>query len=355
MCKGSTGKTAECSKVFEFILKRRNEEMLEYDVLSLKEKVNIPSLKTDDIVIIKGDVRFNIPKNDVNRYVVHPMGNRLVQKKMCINILQHFTYAYFLDYYVSLNICDIDVLYTNKQHVYEFDFNHPQMFYLISFDFRDKQIQIPVNKVNSAIVNFEPMFAYNLYVPLREFYDKGWNILDYSVSHQMQFPKQLHLPYQCNPVEIDHLKELIRPTPEYDVAMVGNNTGRRQRAIDELQKLGVKIVFVSGWNDERDSQIGNCKVLLNIHGHDEHTGYIVYEELRCTRWMFAGLKVISEESQDQELLMTSGVDFHPYDELVAKTYEYLQKSDYVPNTEELQKCAEERKKKLEFFIEKFAL
>ena len=328
--------------------------MLEYDILTLTDEVRIETVKKETIIVVKGDIRFYIHKSDKNVYILHPMRNRLVQKKMCINIFQDGTYGYFVEYYISLNIADIDVLYTLKDNTYDLDFNHPKIFYLLAFDFRDRQMYVPINKNNSAVVNFEPMFIHSRYLLVRPFYDRGNTIVDYSISHRLHFPKQIHLPYQSNPYEIDKLKGMFPKEPVYDVVMVGNKSKRREYVIDELKKLGVNILFIIGWGDMRDKQIAQGKVLLNIH-FDEQIGYVVYEELRCTRWMFAGMKIISEESLDQEDLMTSGVDFYPYDQLVTKTYEYLQGSAYVPNVEELEKCAEERKKKMQFFIDKFAL
>jgi hypothetical protein len=60
--------------------------------------------------------------------------------------------------------------------------------------------------------------------------------------------------------------------------------------------------------------LSSAKILLNVHSHES---YNVYEDIRCDRWTFAGMMVVSEDSYKNESLDISElVTFVKYDKLV---------------------------------------
>lgn len=104
-----------------------------------------------------------------------------------------------------------------------------------------------------------------------------------------------HLAYKYREEEISVLKQLILNTPkEYDVAFVGDSIGRRGEILQSLKNKGVRVNIIGGrWDITRDMEVAKCHVLINLHFSDE---YLIFEEIRCNRWLMAGLTVISEKS-----------------------------------------------------------
>ena len=308
--------------------------------------------KTEEYLCKKGNRILVIPQNDKNTY-------RFVGGRKSEHILVHLckknVHKYYEDYHSSLRLYDIQILYADKADISISD--NPGIFYFISFDHRDNQLEIPLSTRNTAYINFEPLYCYDNYRLLRPIYEKGYQLLDYSVSHTMQFPKELHLPYQYDEVEIGNLKMYMQGSPkEYDVAMICNGQPRRQKIQAELEKRGIKVYHIMGWGFVRDYEVSKCRMLLNLHAHEEQMGFVTFEELRCVRWMFAGMKIIAETSVNQEELMVTGIEFVDYDELVDRTVKYIRnlkcsvdddEPEFVPNEVELQKCARARQEKLQ--------
>ena len=78
----------------------------------------------------------------------------------------------------------------------------------------------------------------------------------------------------------------------------------------------INIIFISNiFGDARDKIIGKAKILLNIHGEDN---FKIYENIRCERWRFAGITIISENCID-----------HVPKEIITSNYENI--SDTVIN------------------------
>ena len=89
----------------------------------------------------------------------------------------------------------------------------------------------------------------------------------------------------------------------------------------------------AGWGEARDKEIASCKLLLNIHHNND---YNIFDSIRCDRWIFAGMPVISETSEHCEYLdiyKNNLVIFFPYNKLVdgvinfpknIKTFDYTE-------------------------------
>jgi hypothetical protein len=107
---------------------------------------------------------------------------------------------------------------------------------------------------------------------------------------------------------------------EYDVAIVLCKFQEHpcpdasKRRIDVTNKLianGVSVNMIEGWDDARDREIGKCRILMNVHFSDT---YNIYEAIRCERWRFAGMPIISETSARP---MPSGIIESSYEDLVS--------------------------------------
>src|ERR1044071_7883959 len=159
-------------------------------------------------------------------------------------------------------------------------------------------------------------------------------ILDYSVENiqlmgNLHRDKLFYLPYQPNPTEIFKLEKYVSSVEKkYDIVFVGCLSPKRQKIIDELNaKAKIKICVINNlWSDTRDKEIASGKILLNIH-YDSN--YNIYESLRCDRWTFAGMMVISEKSTwDQMTDLSDIVIFEDYDKVVNKVIDIVQKYEH---------------------------
>jgi hypothetical protein len=102
----------------------------------------------------------------------------------------------------------------------------------------------------------------------------------------------IHVPYIENTDETIKLQRCIDVVKEFDVCILGTWSYNRQSYVDILKANGFRVDFIyTEFGDERDSRVGKSKILLNIH-YDR--AFTVYENIRCERWRFAGMPVITE-------------------------------------------------------------
>lgn len=128
------------------------------------------------------------------------------------------------------------------------------------------------------------------------------DIFDYSEDNIRITGKGKYLPYRKNPEEMKKLKSFMSLPKEYDIAIMNckfkqhrclHISERRINMINRLMDSGVSVNMIEGWGDARDKEIGKCRILINIHFSDTHK---IYEAIRCERWRFAGMPIISETS-----------------------------------------------------------
>jgi hypothetical protein len=117
-------------------------------------------------------------------------------------------------------------------------------------------------------------------------------LVDYSLANmQLANIKGWYLPYLFQTEEIAQLKKFVSCTKKYDVVFCGTPSKRRVRVLSALKKRGISILIVTAWGDERDQLISQGKILLNIHYKKSS---LIFESIRCDRWIFAGIPVVSE-------------------------------------------------------------
>lgn len=124
------------------------------------------------------------------------------------------------------------------------------------------------------------------------------HIFDYSLSNIQIFSKlgiaAYHLPYKYNINEVHTLLTLRKTTKkEYDICIIGAGDTRNQAATN-LREVGFKVLHITNlYADERDKEVAKCEILVNIHFGQE---FRIFEEIRCRRWLYAGMTIISESN-----------------------------------------------------------
>jgi hypothetical protein len=108
-----------------------------------------------------------------------------------------------------------------------------------------------------------------------------------------------HFPLEENAEETKELKAILHAVGgarcTHDAAVVGSPTGRRLTMVKALISAGLDVVFIKGFGVERDERIAACRVLLNLHAYSNFT---LYEALRCDRWLYAGMPIVTEPCLD---------------------------------------------------------
>jgi len=124
------------------------------------------------------------------------------------------------------------------------------------------------------------------------------DVYDYSLSNIEILGRGKYLPYRITRDETEYLKKCLQATKKYDVCVVGTiktyYQSRRIKKINDLKRHGITVLMLNNtFGKERDRQIGEARILLNIHLYGP---WRVYEAIRCERWRAAGMPIISETS-----------------------------------------------------------
>jgi len=148
------------------------------------------------------------------------------------------------------------------------------------------------------------------------------DVYDYSLSNIEILGRGMYLPYKITDKETEYLKKCLQASKKYDVCVVGNiyadYATRRIEKINELKKHGITVLVLDMvFGKERDRQIGEANILLNIHLYQH---WRVYEAIRCERWRAAGMPIISETSVHEG---PAGVIECSYDDITATVKQQL--------------------------------
>jgi glycosyltransferase involved in cell wall biosynthesis len=144
-----------------------------------------------------------------------------------------------------------------------------------------------------GFVNTEQLVVPEKYAEYKTYIKDDIEIFDYSESNIKISGKGTFLPYKEVPEETEKLKKFLEIRKQYDVVVIGTISERRKKIIDDLRKHELRVNFITElYDDERDQEIAKAHILLNLHFSDKYTEY---ETVRCDRWRFAGMKVITEE------------------------------------------------------------
>lgn len=171
-------------------------------------------------------------------------------------------------------------------------------------------------KSKSAFLNLD-QYSFNNIISTHNIYiNPQTKVYDYSEDNIKLAGRGIALPYKENLKETYKLREFMNLDKITDISFVGGLSPRRKVIINKLSKF-VNLDYITDiYGDERDRRIGQSRILINIHMYDN---WKIYESLRCERWRFAGMPIVSEES----ITTPEGIITCKYDELVDKVLEVL--------------------------------
>jgi len=247
-----------------------------------------------------------------------------MNKKMIEQYIYNLNYLY-RDYDISL-IRDTEIL--SQKSPSKITFTCPYFDYNSVKHFKNVEI---------GFLNFEPLNITCRLKPVLKVLRKNHGFIqyyDYSKSNisiinntiNINIKTPIYLPYKCSE---DELKLLIRYKNQpkiFDFGIIHDwksgdpktktiTPPRRNKVVQFLIKNGFKIKIISGWGDDRDSQLGSCKWILNIHGQineneNPHRDEVsnIFEHLRCNRILESGYNILSETSYN---LDTDFINKHP--------------------------------------------
>ena len=117
------------------------------------------------------------------------------------------------------------------------------------------------------------------------------------------------MPYQVNYNEIYNFKKCK------DVCIISDNaiSKRRKYIVDKLAENNIKVDIITGFGKQRDLQLFNYKIILNI-GWSECLK--IFESIRCDRCVFNQMIVISDPKFDQHT-------YHLKDFIIFEEYEKI--------------------------------
>lgn len=215
---------------------------------------------------------------------------------------------------INLNLIIVNNLNTvdyNKDVTYFFIGKLPQFAYK--------------SKFKIFYINMEQLTQNNYLTYCQTISKFGIPIINYNEANCQLIPNSILIRYQYESFSLYEEKR-------YDVAFVGSIGSRREKILNQLQEDGIQVHRVEGWGETRDKEILQAKILLNIH-YEEN--YKIYESLRCDRFLFNGMIVVTETSMFQELLDVNDLLIvADYSDLVSKVKDVLQNySEYIEKLE----------------------
>ena len=248
---------------------------------------------------------------------MNPLNLRTIDIVICIN---SDIICFMTEYIMSLiSTLNCKLLINNINNIY--DDNNIYIFI--------QTIPSYISLKNIYLINIEQLTRPYYNSLISDLLNKQIKVIDYSYENIKFINNEYitHLPYQYTNQEIDNLKNMINNNNKiYDVIFVGCFSQKRRYIYDNLINNGINITVIDNtFGEIRDIEISRAKILLNIHC-DENCN--IYESMRCDRWIFAGMLVISELSLYNNILdINDLVIFEKYDNLVDKVIDVVKNYD----------------------------
>jgi len=247
-----------------------------------------------------------------DQIITKSMGNKPKTKNNIYVCCRASTYKYFREYVESFSgSLRIKCIINEKLETQQY--NDHNGVYLFC---QEIPLALKNNNFKKMLLNTEQCSQLRILRCCHNIMNSNIKIVDYS-QENINLLKELkniyYLPYQYRDPEINKLKQFLTQPKTYDIAFCGRMSPRRSQILDELKKHDLSILYSKGWGDNRDTDIAKCKILLNIHFQPN---YNVYESIRCDRWTFAGMFVVSEKSVYPAHDVDGLVTFEAYDKLV---------------------------------------
>jgi SAM-dependent methyltransferase len=144
-------------------------------------------------------------------------------------------------------------------------------------------------------------------------------LVDYSIRNQAALTatgaghaRLLPIGYASGLARVRHAAE-----KDIDILFYGSLNERRSAILDELRRLGVKVVSLFDvYGADRDEAIGRAKIVLNVHFYEA----AIFESVRVSFLLANGVCVLSEgEERDPDLTpFLGGLAAEPYQGLVSR-------------------------------------
>jgi hypothetical protein len=227
-------------------------------------------------------------------------------------IIENTNYKILEDYLISINnILKLNFIRYNTGDIIKLP--EDTKFIIIVYQIPNIDFSLLKTKIHAFFLNSEQLSRVGLTALIsnliNNFYNNNRNILvdkptllDFSegnIQYVHNDPlcnfNTIHLPYLPYEKEIQYIHELIKNTPKlYDIAFIGSSSIKRLRLLDALRISGFSVYRVEEkWGEERDRELAKCRMLINVHCDND---YKMFECIRCDRWLFGGMKVVSETS-----------------------------------------------------------
>lgn len=176
------------------------------------------------------------------------------------------------------------------------------------FNLFDQNIIYKLPNCHFSYLNTEP-----LNIPLRlnmvvdiiksnnlDYYDYSKSNIQILKENNINTNNFVYLPYACNTDEVTMLTNLnINTYKKYDFGLIiaagGDITERRKLIVEFLEKNGFSVKIIEGWDLDRDQELAECNIILNIHGFCNKPSEI-FEHIRCDRLLASGFNILSETS-----------------------------------------------------------
>lgn len=286
--------------------------------------------------------------DDASAINVHYNNGEVIQAKRYYIVCLHNIFCYFVEYIDSIRK-HFNASYLLLSDLINYPYSEdPNVVYMFCQWIEPALMSKPFNKI---VVNTEQMTDPHKYAVIKAHLDNKIMVIDYSLEnigvmkHYLgdSIDNVLHfLPYQYRDEEINLLRDCYKNTKKiYDIAFCGHPSDRRKVVLDTLRGLGFKILQISAWDKHRDLMIASCKILINIHVYDMCN---VYESLRCDRWAFAYMPIVSEDSvlyNELDVKRHNLISFCKYSDLVDTVKEFMNDIKY-PNEDAIEAVRAER-------------
>jgi beta-1,4-mannosyl-glycoprotein beta-1,4-N-acetylglucosaminyltransferase len=236
------------------------------------------------------------------------------------------TISQFIKNQFNYNSDVYEIIITNNKD--EFINSKPNKITFIHTLFDESILQnINYNNCEFSILQTEPLNLPWRLNGILEIYKKfpQLKIYDYSKSNikilnQYDITNCEYLAYNINSDECNKLISFMNENKNnqiYEFGLIYNwkslplekqhiiNPPRRRNIVDFLKKNGFNVNIVAGYDEDRDSELAKCKIILNIHGQinenpnpSPNECSNIFEHIRCDRLLKAGYTILSETSYD---------------------------------------------------------
>jgi len=239
-----------------------------------------------------------------------------MDKRMIEQYINNLNYIY-TDYNISL-IRDTEIFSQKKPSKITFtcpyfEENILKHFQNVEFgflNFEPLNITIRLNPVLNVLSKYS-------FIQYYDYSKSNISIINNTVNFNIKSP--IYLEYKCSEVELKLLTSFKNKNGNgneylFDFGIIHDwksgdpktktiTPPRRNKVVQFLIKNGFKRNIISGWGDDRDSQLGTCKIIINIHGQinekekpPSNEVSNIFEHLRCNRILESGYNILSETS-----------------------------------------------------------